>query len=245
MCFIGCIWRRGRPNTDGLVFKIPLDDNAQDQNNTESILVLLSPGQQLFFFHGGMLLPSSAEVSQGYPNGRTLTVNVVVTYRKLFLPLIFESRDSQHNRKHSILPPALINSLTGSLLWFMAKTDYFCRLFFMANKRSEQQFYSVTAKRNRGRYSTTKQHHSCLFSTSLKIQKKHFCAMAVETYFNVLEFSLISVCVKDALVVLHSNFKHCRFLVFIFCCSILDNLGLRSRHFEFHPPELMRFPEHK
>lgn len=93
-----------------------------------------------------MLLPSSAEVSQGYANGRTLTVNVVVTYRKLFLPVIFESHDSQHNRKHSILPSALINSLTGSLLWFMDKTDYFCRLFFMTNTRSEQQFYSVTAR---------------------------------------------------------------------------------------------------
>lgn len=135
----------------------------------------------------------------------------------------------------------------------MAKTDYFCRLFFMANTRSEQQFFlsfgssgsHADCQRNHGRYSTTKQHHFCLFSTSFKIQKKHFCATAVETYFTVLEFSLILVCVKAALVVLHSNFKHCRFLVFIFCCSILDNLGLCSRHFEFHPPELMRFPEHK
>lgn len=118
----------------------------------EQHLVLLSTGQhwskvQQLFIHGSMLLPSSAEVSQGYPNGdpKTLTGNAVVTYRKLFLPLIFASHDSQHNRKHRSLRSVLINSLTGSLLWFKTKTDYFYRLSFMANTRSEQQFCSVTA----------------------------------------------------------------------------------------------------
>lgn len=32
----------------------------------------------------------------------------------------------------------------------------------------------------------------------------------VEIYFKVTELSLISICVKVALVVLDSNFKHCR-----------------------------------
>lgn len=57
----------------------------------------------------------------------------------------------------------------------------------------------------------------------------------METYFEVSEFSLIPGFAEATLVVQHSSSKHHRCLVFIFCGSILDNLGLCSRHCEIHP----------
>lgn len=54
---------------------------------------------------------SSAEVSDGFPNGgsRTLTENVVVTDRTLFLSLIFMIHSITEK---PVVPSGLINSLT-------------------------------------------------------------------------------------------------------------------------------------
>lgn len=100
-CLLESYWLHWLLILSAWFLKAPPDENVQDPAETNSRdlehLLLLSPGQyssqiqQLFPFPLLYSPTFSAEVSDGYPNGgsRTLTANVVVTYRTLFFSLIF------------------------------------------------------------------------------------------------------------------------------------------------------------
>lgn len=113
------------------------------------------------------------------------------------------------------------NSLTGFLLWFMAEATL-CLIVFMTDTRHTdvknklKVLHNLAQKTPRFTRWPLKDPLNCSDSI-LQPNQNSFI------YFQ-FRFSLQ-----------HSSSKHRRCLVFVFCGSILDNLGLCSRHCEIHP----------